>query len=67
MVLKKLLKETLDMCILELKKEKTKKNILTPIVDTILEKISPYIWGMCLFFITMIILIICILYLIISK
>ena len=67
MIVNKLLKDSLDICITELKKEKTKNDILKPIVDVILEKISPYIWGLCIFLVTMFLLISCILFLIISK
>jgi hypothetical protein len=67
MVFNNLIKESLDMCVIELKKEKTKTKILSPLIDVILEKIYPYILGMCIFFSVLILLIICILYIILTK
>jgi hypothetical protein len=59
--------EIIDLALTELNKEKNKEKILKPIVSVIMDKINPYILGTSIFFVTLILLILCILYLIISK
>lgn len=67
MVFNKLMEDAIDICITKFSKEQTKKKIIKPVVDVILETIGPYILAMCIFFATMILLIICILYVILTK
>ena len=66
-MINKLINETIEICTKELNKKHTKDKILNPIIECVIEKIKPYILTMSIFFITMILLILCILYLIISK
>ena len=71
MTFNKLIKEIVDTCICEAKKDKNRKKIeedvLAPLIDYILEKIKPYVIGTSIFFITLILLIISILYLILIS
>lgn len=67
MLIKKLMNETVEMFSDELNKEETKNKIIIPIIDTVIEKIRPYVLGMSIFFIIMILLIACILYITIFK
>lgn len=70
-MLNKLIKEILELCIIECKKThnflKIEKYVLSPIIDYILEKIKPYILIMSILFITIILLIISILFIIITS
>lgn len=66
------MKEIIELSIIEFKKPKNKKKIeteiLSPIIEFILEKIKPYILFTSIFLITIILLVLSILYLIlISK
>lgn len=60
-----MINEFIEMCVCEIKMEKNRKKIesdvIEPLIDCILEKIKPYIIGTSIFFITIILLIICIL------
>lgn len=67
MGMKNIINEALEMCLVELKKNDTRNKLIEPIVECVLDQIKPYIFVTCTFFITMIILIISILYLIIIK
>lgn len=64
-VMNKLVKESIEICLTELNKDETKNKILNPVIDCILEKIQPYVLGLSIFFVVLILLILCILYLII--
>ena len=64
---KKLIKEAIDLCVIEIRKEDTKDKVLEPVIDCILEKIHPYILGLCVFLVTLVLLILSILFLIIFK
>lgn len=67
----KLIDEVLDICICEFRKEKNKKRVedelIGPLIDFILEKVKPYILGMSIFLVTIILLILCILYIILTS
>lgn len=67
----KIVNEIIQICVCEYRKEKVKRKveeeIIGPLIDYILEKIKPYILGMSVFLITMILLIICILFLILTT
>lgn len=67
----KIINEAMEICICEFKKEKNRKkiedDILSPLIDFILDKIKPYILGTSIFLITIILLIICILYIILVS
>ncbi len=67
-LMQKALNDILDLCICEFRKRKNQQKIedeiLGPVIDFILEKVKPYILGMSIFLITIILLMICILYLI---
>lgn len=71
MLINKLIVEGLNTCIHEIKKEKNRvkieEEVLSPLIDFILEKIKPYVIGTSIFLITIILLIICILYLILTS
>lgn len=71
MVFNKLIVEAIDIFIYEMKKEKNRQKveeeILEPLIDFILNKIKPYVIGTSIFLITIILLIICILYLILTS
>ena len=71
MTFHKIITEVIDLCICEFKKEKNRKKIedemIGPLIDFILEKVKPYILGMSIFLVTIILLIICILYLILTS
>lgn len=66
---KLLLNDAIKICLKELDKKDTKEciqnSILTPIVDYILIQLKPYILGTCMFLVSIVLLIVCILYLII--
>jgi len=64
---KKLIKEAVDICIVEIHRKETKDKVLDPVIDCILEKIHPYILGLCVFLVTLVLLILSILFLIIFK
>jgi len=70
-MINKLLKEVIDLAIIELKKAKNKKKLeeelLSPVIEYILEKIKPYILFTCIFLITIILLILSILYVVIYS
>jgi hypothetical protein len=70
-MIKKLIKELLDKVILECEKNENKERIqekvLSPMIDFIIEKIKPYIFGMSIFLVVLVILIISILLLIVFK
>ena len=68
----KIIKEIIELSIIEFKKPKNRTKIeaeiLSPIIEFILEKIKPYILFTSIFLITIILLVLSILYLIlISK
>lgn len=68
----KIIKEIIELSIIEFKKPKNKikieNEILSPIIEFILEKIKPYILFTSIFLITIILLVLSILYLLlISK
>lgn len=67
----KIVDEALNICIFEIKKEKNMKQIeeelLGPLIEYILEKIKPYILGMSIFLVTIILLIICVLFIILTS
>lgn len=71
MVIKKLINELLDSCINECKREcnrqRIENDVLEPMIDFIIEKIKPYIFGMSIFLVTIVLLIISILCLIIFR
>ena len=70
-MIKSLISDSINLCIIEFKKDKNRKKIedeiLSPVIEFILEKIKPYILGMSIFLVTIILLIICILCLSIMK
>ena len=67
----KLINELLDKVIIECEKDNNKERIqqkvLSPMIEFIIEKIKPYIFGMSLFLVILVILIISILLLIVFK
>lgn len=67
MIFNKLINEVLEVCIHEIKKDKNRvkieEEVLSPLIEYILEKIKPYVIGTSVFLITIILLILCILYL----
>jgi len=67
MSFKKMLNEAIDICSLELKKDETQDKVLKPIIDCIIVKIQPYIIGFSIFLVTLVVLILCILFLIVFK
>lgn len=71
MKVNKMLDELVDLLVYEFKKdknrEKIEENVVAPLLEYILNKLKPYVLGTSLFFITIILLIICILYLIIAS
>jgi len=66
MGINKMFKEVIDICVCEFNKEDNRKkiedNILEPVIEYILDKIKPYILITSIFLITIILLILCILY-----
>lgn len=70
-MINKLIKELLDKVIIECEKQDNKERIqekvLSPMIDFIIEKIKPYIFGMSIFLVVLVILIISILLLIVFK
>lgn len=66
-----ILKECVHISIKEAKKQKNMKiiedDILSPLIDVILEKIKPYVITTSIFLITITLLIMCILYLILTT
>lgn len=70
-MIKKLINEFIDVCVIECQNETNRKKIedsvLSPTIDFIIDKIKPYIIGTTVFLITMIILIMSIIFLIIFK
>ena len=67
----KLINELLDKVIIECEKDNNKERIqqkvLSPMIEFIIEKIKPYIFGMSIFLVILVILIISILLLIVFK
>lgn len=70
-MIKKLINEFLDSCMIECKKDVNRKKIedslLNPMIEFIIEKIKPYILITCIFLVTIILMIISIILLIILK
>lgn len=70
-MINKLVKEVVDIAIKEAKKkhniEKIQEDILSPLIDFILEKIKPYVIGTSIFLIVITLLVIIILYIILSS
>lgn len=70
-MIKKLIAELLDKVIVECEKndnkERIQEKVLSPMIDFIIEKIKPYIFGMSIFLVILVILIISILLLIVFK
>ena len=71
MGINKMLREFIDICVCEFSKEDNKKkiedNILAPVIEYILDKIKPYILVTSIFLITIILLILCILYITVAS
>ena len=71
MVFNKLVDELIDLLVVELKKDKNRTRVedelLSPVIDFILEKIKPYVIGTSIFLIIIIFLISLILYLILAS
>lgn len=71
MMINKLISEILEICVDEMKKDKNRRTVeeelVSPLIYYILEKIKPYVIGLSIFLITIILLIICILYLILTT
>lgn len=71
MVFNKLVDELIDLILVELKKDKNRTRVedelLSPVIDFILEKIKPYVIGTSIFLIIIIFLISLILYLILAS
>lgn len=66
-----IIKECVKIGIKETKKEKNMKiledDILSPLIDVILEKIKPYVIATSIFLITITLLVMCVLYLILTT
>jgi hypothetical protein len=65
--MKKIVNEIIEMTIKEIKKEKTRNQILEPIVNIVLEKTSPFIIGFALFLVTIFLILATILFLLITS
>jgi hypothetical protein len=70
-MISKLINQFIDKCIIECENKHNKKRIqekiLSPMIEFIINEIKPYILGMSLFLVTIVILIISILLLIVFK
>jgi hypothetical protein len=71
MAIDKILNEFIEICIFEFKKKKTRKriedDIVSPIIEFILAKLKPYILITSVFLTTIMLLMICLIYLIASS
>jgi hypothetical protein len=71
MAVDKIINEFIDVCVFEFKKKKNRKRIeneiVSPIIEFILAKLKPYILITSVFLTTIMLLMICLIYLIVQN